>query len=163
MFLSAACEHLERALQKELASSTGLLAVLKAEHESIARRDTDALQRAVTEKQGFLAQLDASHGQRLQMIRGAGLDPDRQGFEELLSRCAAAGHDMRGSWDAVKEALIACQRQNQINGKVLESNRRTTHRALSMLLGGQGDSTELYDQAGKSTPSLGGGGRVIKA
>jgi flagellar biosynthesis/type III secretory pathway chaperone len=163
MSLSSACEQIGRVLQKELNSSSDLLAILKAEHEAIAHRDTDALQQAVADKQELLAQLDASYGQRLQLMHDAGLDPDKGGFEELLSRCAAGGHDLQNGWDAVKEALLACQRQNQINGTVLESSRRTTHRALSVLLGGQGESTELYNQAGKSTPTLSGGNRVIKA
>jgi flagellar biosynthesis/type III secretory pathway chaperone len=150
-------------LQQEQAYASRLLDVLKAEHEALARRDTDALQQSVADKQELLAQLEASHGRRLQLMHDTGLDAGRDGFDALLSLCAEHGHDLHSSWNALKEVLASCQRQNQVNGAILESSRRTTHRALSVLLGGQADSPELYNQSGKSTPSALGGNRVIKA
>lgn len=163
MALSQACVSLGRLLQQEQECSSRLLVILQTEHDAIARRDTDILQQAVTQKQALLAQLEASHGQRLQLISDVGLVSGRGGFETLIEQCADAGHDLRSRWSELKATLASCQQQNQLNGAVLESSRRTTHRALSILLGGQTDGPELYDQAGKSTPSTLGGNRVIKA
>lgn len=163
MSLAQACVSLEQLLQQEQEAATRLFAVLKAEHEAIARRDTDTLQQVVADKQALLTQLEDSHSQRLQLMQAAGLNSDRDGFDTLLGRCTASGHDLHSSWSELKGSLTSCQRQNQLNGAVLESSRRSTHRALSILLGGQADSPELYNQTGKSTPSVLGGNRVIKA
>lgn len=158
-----ACSSLAQLLQQEQAVAAHLLEVLTAEHEAIASRDTDILQQAVAEKQDLLARLETSHKQRLALLSAAGLDANPDGFDALLERCAASGHDLQPRWNNLKESLSSCQRQNQLNGALLESSRRSTHRALSILLGGQGDNSELYNQAGKSTPSVLGGNRVIKA
>ncbi len=163
MLLSQSCELIGRLLREELESSARLLAVLKTEHEAIAQRDTDTLQQVVADKQQLLEQLDGCHGRRVQLMQDAGLASGRESFENILSQCADAGSDLASGWSEVKDMLLACQRQNQINGTVLESSRRTTHQALGILLGGQGDDTELYNQAGKSTPSTIGGRKVIKA
>jgi flagella synthesis protein FlgN len=163
MSLAQACVSLGQLLQQEKEAAVRLFAVLKAEHEAIARRDTDTLQRVVGDKQALLSQLEDSHSQRLQLMQAAGLNSDPDGFDALLGRCAVSGHDFYSTWFELKESLISCQRQNQLNGAVLESSRRSTHRALSILLGGQADSPELYNQTGKSTPSMLGGNRVIKA
>jgi flagellar biosynthesis/type III secretory pathway chaperone len=162
MTLSQACASLGQLLQMEQDGAARLLEVLEAEHEAIARRDTDALQQLVAGKQVLLEQLESGHGKRLQMMREAGLAVDQGGFEALLVRCADNGHDLQSRWLALKAVLSSCQRQNQMNGVVLETSRRTTHRALTILLGGQADGTELYNQAGKSSPSHLAGSRVIK-
>lgn len=148
---------------QEQDSSSRLLDCLRAEHEAINRHDTDALQQVVADKQMFLARLETSHAQRMQLIRDAGLTSDLDGFDELLAQCVTCGHDLNARWAELKDVLASCQRQNQVNGAVLESSRRTTHRALSILLGGQVDGPELYNQAGKATSSMRGGNRVIKA
>lgn len=142
-----------------------LLTVLVTEHEAIARRDTDALQQAVADKQTLLAQLEVSHGCRLQLLQTAGLQAGTEGFDTLLAGCSGGqGHvELASLWTRTKTALESCQRQNQINGAVLESSRRATHRALSILLGGQAEASELYNQLGKATTSPFGGNRVIKA
>lgn len=154
-----ACSSLAQLLQQELEVAAHLLEVLTTEHEVIASRDTDILQQVVAEKQDLLARLETSHKQRLALLSAAGLDANPDGFDVLLERCA----DLQLRWNNLKENLSSCQRQNQLNGALLESSRRSTHRALSILLGGQGDNSELYNQAGKSTPSVLGGNRVIKA
>lgn len=162
MSLSEACASFDLLLQHEQEGAIRLLDVLKAEHEAIARRDTDALQELVAGKQALLEQLEFSHGKRLQLIREVGLEADQDGLDALLVQCAGAGHDLQSRWTALKAVLSSCQRQNQVNGVVLENSRRTTHRALTILLGGQADNNELYNQAGKSIHSHIAGGRVIK-
>jgi len=159
----SACSALGDLLQQELEAAVRLRVVLTTEHEAIARRDTDTLEQAVAEKQALLTQLEQSHKQRLALLSASGLDADPDGFATLLARCAGSGYDWSSRWEELKENLIACQRQNQVNGAVLENSRRTTHRALSILLGGQTDSPELYNQTGKATPSQLGGSRIIKA
>lgn len=163
MPVDQACASLGHLMQQEQEAAARLFAVLQTEHEAIARRDTDALQQAVADKQALLNQLENSHNRRLQLMQAAGLNSGPDGFDIMLERCAASGHDLFLRWNDLKESLVSCQRQNQLNGAVLESSRRSTHRALSILLGGQGDSSELYNQAGKSTPSMPGSNRVIKA
>lgn len=159
----SACSALGDLLRQELEAAVRLRVVLGTEHEAIARRDTDTLQQAVAEKQELLAHLERSHKQRLALLSASGMDADPDGFVTLLARCADSGHDWSSRWDELKETLIACQRQNQVNGAVLENSRRATHQALSILLGGQADSPELYNQAGKAMPSQLGGSRIIKA
>ncbi|MEW5992785.1 MAG: flagellar protein FlgN [Candidatus Zixiibacteriota bacterium] len=163
MSLAAVCNVLGSVLREEQECASRLLAVLETEHAAIARRDTDALQQAVDEKQILLAQLETSHGRRLQLLQQEGIEAAPQGFEALLAQCAVGHKELNDLWVRTKAVLESCQRQNQINGAVLESSRRITHRALSILLGGQAEGSELYNQSGKATTSPFGGNRVIKA
>ncbi|GAB4290714.1 MAG: hypothetical protein Kow0096_04400 [Thiohalomonadaceae bacterium] len=163
--MAKVCDMLGGLLQAEQECAARLLIVLEMEHEAIARRDTDTLQQAVADKQKLLAQLEASHGRRLQLLQTAGLQAGPEGFDTLLAECSGGqGHaELASLWTRTKAALESCQRQNQINGAVLESSRRITLSALSILLGGQAEGSELYNQSGKATTSPFGGNRVIKA
>lgn len=164
MSLTSVCNVLAGVLREEQECASRLLAVLETEHAAIARRDTDTLQQAVAEKQTLLAQLEASHGRRLQLLQQEGIAAAPQGFDALLAQCSVGHTELTDLWGRTKAVLESCQRQNQINGAVLESSRRITHRALSILLGGgQAEGSELYNQAGKATTSPFGGNRVIKA
>ncbi len=158
---AAYCSVLRQLLDEELACSSRLLDALRKEETTIAARDPDALSAVVAEKDGLLAQMESSHKRRTELMQQAGASTDAAAFSALVASCGDGVIEQL--WSKLRESLQACQRQNNINGRVLESSRRNVQRALAILLGGQPDGTELYNQHGRSTtPSL-GGRQVTKA
>lgn len=144
-------------LTRESAGVERLWAVLQAEHEALARRDAEALDRLVADKQQCIAELEQVGQEQRQLLEAAGLAPDRAGLETLLQRVpGGAGEALRAAWDSLHQRLAECQRQNVANGRLLEGNRRFAQQALAALLGTEGGATtELYDRGGATSLARG--------
>lgn len=162
MFDPACCTDVGQLLSDEQALVERLASALQDEHGAMVARDSERLEHLVGLKQQVLQQLEEGHQRRLVLLQRSGLASDKAGFSTLLEQCADAGHDHGLAWEQLKSALQDCQKQNEINGKVLESGRRVIHNTLSILMGGQGEAAELYTQEGKSSPSKLGGHTVAK-
>ena len=136
---------------------------LEAEERAITARDTDAMERFVTVKQELLNELEACHRKHAQLLADAGLTDDRNGLAAAVERCGGEAGDVSAVWADLQEALVQCQRRNQVNGRLLASTQHHTQRALAILMGGPSDGGELYSPDGKSAPTGRSLGRGVKA
>jgi len=157
------CEGLGQLLSEEHGLVERLMAILHGEHEAMVARAPELLEQLTDSKQQILHDLEQNQQRRLGLLHASGLTSDKAGFDALLELCAEAGHDHRRAWEQLITDLQSCQKQNEVNGKVLEGGRRAIHNTLAILLGGQGEGAELYTQEGKSTPSKLGGHTIVKA
>lgn len=151
------CGALRQLLLEQEGLAGRLLSVLEAENEYVANRDSEGLERIVEEKRLLIDELEACYRRNSGILGHAGMSADLHGIGEALQQCQPAGKTLEQAWESLKEKVFACEKQNLVNGKLLESSRRVTQQALSILLGGTGDGGELYTQSGKATaPNLGG-------
>ena len=143
--------HFERVI----ADGMRLLAVLQHEHTLVSGRDVSAIERIAQEKQQFLAQLDASGRAHSAALNAAGYTQHTQSMHDWLRQVDKnTGSQLTPLWLRLESLLTACQRQNQLNGGVIEISRRHTQRALGILLG-KPEETELYNPGGGATSGTG--------
>lgn len=120
-------------MQREMEHCTQLLQVLHREHTAVTNNTPDLLEQAAQEKLHWLQQVEALAGRRAEALRVAS---DLSTHPDVVAR-----------WQQVQRIMLECQRQNQINGSVIELSSRHTLRALSLLRGQSTDQT-VYSATG---------------
>lgn len=147
-------QQFEQILQAEERLAATLSELLEREEDFLARREVDALNALVAEKDKQLAELDGLAAERASLLQRSGYSPDRDGFLALLK--ADQSGRLRELWNSVETLLKRCRYQNQVNGKVLEIGRIQARQLLALLLGRDSEaSSELYDQNGNASTSYG--------
>lgn len=142
-------EHFERVI----ADAARLLAILRREHTLLTGRDPSAIGQIAYEKQQHLAQLEESSRQHSAALLAAGFQQHTLRMQDWLRQYAKdTGHDLTPAWRQLESLLTDCRHQNQLNGGIVETSRRHTQRALSLLLG-KPQETELYNPDGATASS----------
>lgn len=143
-------ERLDAALRNEIGAVAALLEILRQEQRALAQRDAAALDRIVPEKQRQVAGLETLGQSRTSALRAAGVTGDinavaaRLRSDERLSR----------PWRELLALLEQCRRLNQINGGMVEANRRYIERALAVLSGQTATDSETYGPSGAARAGL---------
>lgn len=158
---SASQQQLHSLLEAESTLGEQLLSLLQRETTVLEQRDTEALVALTEEKQQLLQVLEEKAAQRSRFLQADGLSQDKAGFEQLLERLGNPPTSLH-LWEKLHGLLEQCQRQNQLNGRLLEAGRRHSQQALSLLLGGQDPNAGLYDQKGSVNISTSEGHRLAK-
>lgn len=128
--------ELAACLQREIRLGEQLLEAMRCEHKALTARDTALLNEAVARKSELIAAMQACGGERNSLLREGGLGTDRMGMDRLLGR-----HDMqyRGGlqrdWARLLEIGAECQRQNLVNGVIIQAGQQQTRQALAILRG----------------------------
>lgn len=146
-------EQFQGLLQQETEEVSHLLEALNREHEVLLHRETDAIGIVVAEKEKALGHLNQLAAQRVILLQEAGYSDDKDGFSAFINSDESG--QLAEKWLALEEGLRACQQQNQLNGMLLESSRQQTEKLLSIIVGRDGQKTELYDQKGASKATYG--------
>ncbi len=138
-------------LQSELDQLLLLEAVLGQEHEGLKLRDADAIAKNTKQKQDLISAIEALGRERQGLLQGAGLGNDQEATLAFID----AEPQLRSKWDELEAVLLRCQKQNQINGMLLEKGKQQTQQILGILLGeGSRKETELYDAKGSTSSSF---------
>lgn len=136
-------------LSSEQAQVAELTALLQREADALATRDSELMAAIAQEKGHLLAQLEGVARQQQGVIERAGFPAGRAGLAQLLT--AAKSAPLSAAWSELEVQLRTCQSQNQINGQILEANRRQAQQLLSILLGDGASPAELYTAKGNTT------------
>jgi flagellar biosynthesis/type III secretory pathway chaperone len=138
-------------LQNELGQLARLELVLGQEHEALKLRDNEILAKNTKEKQELIVSIEALGRSRLELLQSGGKGKDKESLLAFVN----AEPQLRSQWDELEAVLLRCQKQNQINGVLLEKGKQQTQQLLGILLGdGNRRETELYDAKGSTTPSF---------
>lgn len=135
---------------RELEHAEHLLELLAKERTTLGT-DGDAIEALANAKAERIEQLEQLHAQRVQLLRQAGCDGSRDGMDLFLRR-SRSGAELRSAWQQLLETISACRDQNQINGIIVESTRRSLRDTLSILQGQQPDDA-TYGENGYQTSS----------
>ena len=147
--------QLRELMGQEVACLDGLQDVLTQEYEELKSRRADALESLARDKQQLISQLEQCSLQKIQLLQQAGVSADKAGLEAFLSSVdKSLRGDVTDEWEQIREKLVACQQQNQLNGMIIEGKQRSGYQALAILTGRQLQQNELYNQKGASDSIL---------
>jgi flagella synthesis protein FlgN len=143
-------------MTRELRALDALRDLLTAEKAAVEAKDGEALQKAATTKRSLIDQVESLTAERTRLLAGRGLAADRAGFDALLAQLDSRERPAaQALWASVLEGLQACQKQNQVNGLLLDASVRSTQETLAILLGHPARDTRTYDSQGAVDKSLG--------
>lgn len=136
-----------------------LLNALNSEHQALSKNNFQSIDIIAKEKIVLMEQLEDLNKERLDLLNAAGFDASTESVEEFLKKTNSPRTPLvQSSWKEISNLTDKCEKQNDINGIVIENNRQHTENALSILQGKQ-QSTELYTNKGApikttKTPTL---------
>lgn len=145
---------LELLLRDMYESMSELSIVLDSEHEALASSHVEQLQKAAVDKERLSDKVEQLESNRTAMLQALGLDNNLAAMQQLIQQ--SSGYDENALykiWNMVAELAQECTAKNKLNGIIIETNRRHTNAALSILQGYQADNTQTYDAEGSTVPS----------
>ncbi|MCF6324249.1 MAG: flagellar protein FlgN [Gammaproteobacteria bacterium] len=128
----------ENLINEELKGASGLLSLLKKEHEALSNPQTSAAEitSLATQKEQLIKILEKVSQNRVAQLSSA--DP------ELLTP------PLKSQWQQLQVLAHDCRQQNQINGIIIHSTKNFIEQTTAILLG-KGPTTELlYGSSGKT-------------
>ncbi len=130
-----------------------LAATLESEHTALMDNDLDIIIQAASDKNRLFELLEDLEKERHALLLAAGLDFDSNGIMAYLQRGTSRTRNQTAAiWQKIETLTQQCRRQNQINGIMLEKNRRRTEKALAILKG-QTPQTATYTANGETSHS----------
>lgn len=144
-------------VQQELGQLAQLEVVLGQEHEALKKRDNDALASSTAEKNQLVTALERRGSERIELLKAAGLGADQEAIHAFVE----TEPQLQALWQQLETALLNCQKQNQVNGMLLEKGRQQAQHLLGILLGENKQHTETYDAKGGTSSSF-TNGRSVK-
>ena len=131
-------------------STAALVALLQQEYDVLKKRDTAELIDLTSEKQALVDLLDILNKDWLDCLKSANIEISINGIRQALEAADAQTQlGLASQWQHLSENAKACQRQNTINGTVLELRHHTTQFALDILNGSPANNT--YGPTGKTS------------
>ncbi|NOZ38514.1 MAG: flagellar protein FlgN [Gammaproteobacteria bacterium] len=113
-----------------------LAATLESEYNALADNDLDTIIQAANDKNRLFEFLEDLEKERHALLLAAGLDFDSNGIMAYLQRgTSQTKNETAATWQQIEILTHRCRKQNQINGIMLEKNRRRTEKALAILKG----------------------------
>lgn len=141
-------------LQQEIRLSQQLLEILQSENQALQSNDHDAIQQLIPNKQQAIDSLESLVQQRQSLLKDAGFSADKKGMDSFIRQC---GGISRGLLEQYRHQLItvasSCQRQNEINGIIINASSRYTKNALSILKGQRPGNEVHYGPNGEKINS----------
>ncbi len=141
---------LSELFEAALCDTALLLATLQEEFRALSRPDAVTIEEIVARKRELIARLEDESARRAVMLRAAGYADGTADMREWLGQVDnTPDRRILRLWQDFTVMLRKCQQQNQINGRVIDVNRRRVHDALCILRGTELDSG-LYDPRGST-------------
>ncbi|WP_281556548.1 flagellar protein FlgN [Thalassomonas sp. RHCl1] len=129
----------EQLLARQLSQLQALETLLQSEKDIIIKQSPDALNEVTAKKNDLLMAiqtLDSHIGQNRQFIQ----DKRDGKFSEELK--------------AIASVLESCQKQNQLNGQIIQQSQLTVERMKTSLLESHSKTSLTYDSKGKKSGGL---------
>ncbi|WDE00464.1 flagella synthesis protein FlgN [Thalassomonas actiniarum] len=129
----------EQLLARQLSQLQALETLLQSEKDIIIKQSPDALNEVTAKKNDLLMAiqtLDSHIGQNRQFIQ----DKRDGKFSEELKTIASV--------------LESCQKQNQLNGQIIQQSQLTVERMKTSLLESHSKTSLTYDSKGKKSGGL---------
>ena len=127
-----------------------LLNALLNEYDALSTNNIKLIENIAKEKIILMEQLEDLDKEKKILLEKSGLDISSSSIEEFISKSSSPRAPiMKNIWEKISTLTKECEKQNNINGIVIESNKKHTENALSILQGKQQD-TELYSEKGTS-------------
>ncbi len=150
-------QQIKQVFQREIECAQMLLQSLDLEYEALAEHHVATLEDVVHDKQERILQLELVSRQREDLLSSFdGVKVISHG-EKSQKYQFNADQQLTGLWHTLVDIAERCRDKNRINGSIVEVVSRQSRHALDILHGilpESSTSSELYDNAGKTTKSV---------
>lgn len=143
-------QRLANLLQQEQISASRLLITLEQQQQSLAELQPVRIEASANASYSCIQELDQLEKKRNALAARLGYAATNAGMEDLIRWCDYDG-TLGIQWRKLLELARRCRDCNQVNGAVVDINRRRVRQALGILRGQQTDA-ELYGRSGQSAP-----------
>ena len=138
-------------------SLSELSLVLDKEFDALKDQNVESLRQAAIDKDRLSDKLDELEKARFKILEHTSFNLDRISMQLYIQEnFANQGEALLKMWDMIAELAKTCEKQNAINGIIIDNKRKQTKEALSILQSGEVDQTELYNAEGSSVGAAGG-------
>lgn len=151
--MNSASGGLNDLLKQALDAVDNLQRALREEHSALTSNNLPAFEASIQKKIGFTNTLEGIEKSIFSLLRNAGYSFDKTGLNNYVSSLNSPA-EKRGilrHWEQLRQAILDCQTQNQINGRVLNIASINIRQALEVLTGQKQGNT--YSQDGKPDKS----------
>jgi len=129
---------------------TQLVQTLEKEYTALTSNDLDNIVQTTNDKNRLFEFLEDLEKERHALLLAAGLDFDTNGIMAYLKRDTSQTKNKTAIiWQQIEDLTRQCRKQNQLNGIILEKNRRRTEKALAILKG-QSPQVGTYTASGET-------------
>ena len=143
-------QRLADLLQQEQISASRLLITLEQQQQSLADQKPARIEASANASYNCIQELEQLEKKRNALAARLGYAASNDGMENLIRWCDYDG-TLGMQWRKLLELARRCRDCNQVNGAVVDINRRRVRQALEILRGQQPDA-ELYGRSGQSAP-----------
>lgn len=122
-------------LDREIEEAGTLLAALRDEHEALQQHTTSVIDAALESKTQRLEQFERSENERRQLLASLRVPDNREAVGSYLAQQNEHADALTQRWSRLLGVADECRRQNELNGSLVEIQRRHVQRALDILRG----------------------------
>lgn len=144
----AAIDELKALLQQDIRQLEQLGGLLAAEKQHLKSSDVDGLQGLTQEKNRLLNDVRERAKRKIHALVNMGFNP-RLGQPSTFIRSAGID-ELTQLWTDAENRLKACQRMNQVNGRIIGNLQQRLGR-LTEIFRGCSDQAKLYGASGQSS------------
>ncbi|WP_111496346.1 flagella synthesis protein FlgN [Marinobacter bohaiensis] len=144
----AAIDELKKLLREDIKQLEQLGGVLASEKSLLKSSDVDGLESVTQEKNRLLASVRERAKQKIHVLVQMGFNP-RNGQPSTFIRSAGI-EELTTLWQDAENRLKACQRLNQVNGRIIGHLQQRLGR-LNEIFRGCSDQAKLYSSSGQSS------------
>ncbi len=145
VFSATLRDQLSAVLAEETEAAHGLLSVLRREREALSLRALDEIREMAERKQSFIERLEDLASRQNDLLRRIGVDPRDTELPACLRSMGL--QPVAEQWTTLRNVLKDCQKENQVNGGIIEMSRRFAQQVLDTLRGAASES-RLYGPSG---------------
>lgn len=120
-----------------------LLDILKLETRVLEKNDIDELENITLEKIQLTEQIEKSEQRRIDFISAKALDPNEP--QQWIK-----GDKLNAIWQKIKITSEQCQKQNMINGLIINGSRRRVQAQMNILNFASPNNELVYSASGAS-------------
>ena len=142
-------DRLGAILTEETEAANQLLSVLLEEREALTRRDLEEIREIAERKQSLIETLEELSARQNSFLKEGGIDPGNTALEASLRDMGLQA--VADQWNTLRIVLKDCQKENQINGGIIEISRRFAQQVLDTLRGVTAEG-RLYGPSGETQP-----------
>jgi len=137
-------------LKQALESVEQLHRALREEHTALTSNNLPAFEASIQKKIAHTSYLESIEQEIFSLLHNVGYSWDKSGltnYVETLNSPAEKRSILR-HWEKLRDAILQCQTQNQVNGRILNIASLNIRQALEVLTGHKSGNT--YSADGKA-------------
>lgn len=141
-------ERFSNILLSELYQTRKLLDLLQQEYNLLLKHDPNQLEQLIERKKAHIRILEQTVAEHNLLLMEMGYPANQEGIEAYLNH-QSSSNQLGELWSDLKQTLIDCQKQNEVNRGVITLCRRQTSSTLELIYGLSGRE-KAYGPTGES-------------